>query len=238
MAAQSGGPFAACSPESSASTRVIIHTVTDLLRYERECWGRGYGLVAGVDEAGRGALAGPMVAAAVILPRDFDPNEDPLVRDSKSMSPTQLEAAYPRILAEAIASCVIWVTASAIDDASEKGEFDVCHVDLLRNTIRSLSPQPTHVLIDYYEVPGLSMSSQWIAHGDAVSASIAAASVVAKVTRDRMMTDFGAYFPGYGFERHKGYGAEEHSDALAKDGPSPIHRRSNKAVRPYLARSE
>jgi ribonuclease HII len=104
--------------------------------------------------------------AAVILPRDFDPDKDPKVRDSKSMSRAQRAAAYPRILAEAIAVSVMWVTASAIDDASEKREFDASHVQLLRNAIRSLTPQPAHVLIDSLEVPGLSMSHQSIAHGD------------------------------------------------------------------------
>ncbi len=200
---------------------------------EHELHVAGHQLVAGADETGRGAWAGPMFAAAVILPSDFDPNLDPEIEDSKDMSPHQREEAYSRILEEAIAISVCWVTAAEVDRAQDRGEYDACNAGLLHRAILALSPRPQYALVDSMDVPDLPLEHRRIDHGEAASASIAAASVVAKVARDRMMVDLGHRFPEWGFEDHKGYGGGDgsHAAALAKHGTSPIHRLSSKGVR-------
>ena len=203
--------------------------MSDLLRNERDLWRKGHKLVAGADESGRGAWAGPLLAAAVIMPEGFDPTG---IRDGKDLSEAQREAVYPRILAEALAVSVVWVSARAIDEAAEAGAYDDCHRDLLRRVVEALHPQPDFVLLDYF-LPDLRVKSLAIPRGEEISASIAAASIGAKVTLDRMMIDFDRYFPQWGFALHKGYGGGggEHAAALAEHGASPIHRRSSNGVR-------
>lgn len=203
---------------------------TDILKHETELRQQGFTLIAGMDEAGRGSWAGPLLAAALILPVGFDIEG---IHDGKTLTPSQRENLHSRIVAEALAISVAWVTPAVIDAATEAEAFDACHVDLLRRTILALEPLPDFVLIDFLEVPGLPMDHRSIEHGDAVSATIAAASIIAKVTRDRMMTDLARRFPEYGFDRHKGYGGGqgEHAAALAEHGASPIHRLSSKGVR-------
>jgi ribonuclease HII len=206
--------------------------MNDLLRLERDLWGTGSKLVAGVDETGRGALAGPLMAAAVILPQGFDTAG---IKDSKDMSEAQRAAVYPRLLAEAVAVSVVWVSARVIDEAAEAGRFDDCHKDLLRRAVEALRPEPDFVLIDHY-VPELRIENEAMSHAEMVSASIAAAAIVAKITRDRMMADLDRCFPHWGFARNKGYGGGggEHAAALALHGASAIHRRSSSAVRRAL----
>lgn len=199
--------------------------MTDLLKLEREHWDQGQ-LVAGVDETGRGALAGPMLAAAVILPLGFKTNG---IRDSKKMDQSQREAVYPRILAEAIAISVAWISAAEIDAADGRREYDKCHVDLLQRTVLALSPQPHHVLVDFLEVD-LPMAQGSIERGESVSASIAAASIVAKVTRDRMMADLGRYLEPWALATNKGYGTDQQT-LVRTHGASVIHRRSSSGVR-------
>jgi ribonuclease HII len=195
----------------------------DLDRVERELARRGYRVVAGVDEAGRGALAGPVVAAAVILPPDavfmgLD--------DSKRLDAECRERLAVAIRARAIAVGVGVVSAAEIDLR------DILRASLaaMRVAIEALDPRPEAVLLDAVSVPGLRLPQLPIVHGDALSASIAAASIVAKVERDRLVRELGRRFPAYGFEQHKGYGTPEHWQALSVNGPCPEHRLSYHGV--------
>ncbi|MBI3029483.1 MAG: ribonuclease HII [Candidatus Rokubacteria bacterium] len=188
-------------------------------RYERAAWRSGLKQVAGVDEAGRGPLAGPVVAAAVIL--------DPTCRvsgldDSKRLSPTRREALFQEILIAARAVATGIVDPQTIDrvnilEATRRAMYDA---------LRRLALRPDLVLIDALRLPALAVPQKPIIKGDSRSASIAAASIVAKVTRDRLMLEADGRFPQYGFARHKGYPTPEHRAALERHGPCPIHRRT------------
>jgi ribonuclease HII len=176
-----------------------------------------------VDEAGRGALFGPVVAAAVILDpaRDLTP-----YRDSKALSALQRERAFARLDSDGHSWAVAEVSASEIDGS-----------DILRAALKAmalavglLSAPPSHVLVDGPWTPELTYPVEAVVHGDAVSASIAAASIVAKVHRDRLVVALDREYPGYGLARHKGYGTPAHLEALRKLGPSPLHRRSFRGV--------
>jgi len=191
-----------------------------LRRHERELWKQGIEIVAGVDEAGRGPLAGPVVAAAVVLPRDCS---IPRLNDSKKLTPERREELFESIHQEAVAVGVGSATHETIDE-----------VNILRATmgamadaVRELGVEPGHVLIDGgHEVPDAAWPQTTVHQGDQRSAPIAAASIVAKVTRDRLMVEMDSVYPGYGFARHKGYGTEDHIAALTRLGPCPIHRMS------------
>lgn len=190
-----------------------------MLLHERTLWGRGFNLVAGVDEAGRGPLAGPVVAAAVIAGGDFFLPE---VDDSKKLSAAQRERLYDAILQGALGVGVGSVDHETID-----------RVNILNATfqamciaVNSLPVTPEFLLIDGNRFRGGEIPFRTIVGGDELSFSIAAASIVAKVTRDRLMLEYDRKFPGYGFARHKGYGTREHREAIARLGASPIHRRS------------
>ncbi|MBI4082981.1 MAG: ribonuclease HII [Candidatus Lambdaproteobacteria bacterium] len=189
-------------------------------RLERELWAQGYRLVAGVDEAGRGPLAGPVVVAAVVLPPEWPP--ELRLNDSKKLAPAQRERLFPEIRRRAIAWRITAVMPAEID-----------RVNILRATlagmaraIASLRPAPDCVLVDGNTLPRLALPARAVVAGDARSNSIAAASILAKVVRDRIMGAYARRYPGWGFERHKGYGTEAHREALARLGASPIHRRS------------
>lgn len=191
----------------------------ELDRVERELQRRGYLLVAGVDEAGRGALAGPVVAAAVILP----PGSVLMgVDDSKRLDADCRERLARAIRAHAIAVGVGVVSAAEID----LGDILRASLAAMRLAITALDPAPEAVLLDAVSVPGLRLPQLPIVHGDALCTSVAAASIVAKVERDRMVRDLGRRFPAYGFEQHKGYGTPEHWQALSVNGPCPEHRLS------------
>jgi ribonuclease HII len=196
----------------------------DLDRYERELRREGFRLIAGADEAGRGALAGPLVAAAVILPEGFDLEG---VNDSKMLTPAQRESAYERIVRDALAWSVGRCTSTRID----RRGLHKTNVWLLRRCITTLDLAPDYVLTDGFAVKRLSVPNLSIKKGDAVTASVAAASIVAKVTRDRMMDRYHRRFPFYGFDHNRGYGTKEHRDAIRRHGPSPIHRYSFKGLR-------
>jgi ribonuclease HII len=198
------------------------------LSLELELWRFGYRVIAGVDEAGRGAWAGPVVAAAAILPADPQARASLLGRvdDSKRLTPPARERAYDRIRSCALA---IGVGFGALEEIEESGILAATKLAMARALTR-LEPQPDFVLLDYLTLPELLCPQRGVTHGDALSLSIAAASIVAKVTRDRWMAEQEARYPGYGFGRHKGYGTAQHQAVLERLGPCPLHRRTFRPV--------
>jgi ribonuclease HII len=188
-------------------------------RYERAAWRSGLKQVAGVDEAGRGPLAGPVVAAAVILDRDRRVKG---VDDSKRLTPAQRERLFEQILERAPGLGIGIVDPQTIDRVNILEATRLAMYEALGK----LTPRPDLVLIDALRLPALTLRQKPLIKGDRRSASIAAASIVAKVTRDRLMLEADARFPEYGFARHKGYPTREHLAALEKHGPCPIHRRT------------
>lgn len=192
-------------------------TAFDLYLFEQQARQQGYSLVAGIDEAGRGPLAGPVVAAAVILRPDRAIDG---VNDSKKLTERQRERLFDRIMAEALSIGIGSVPPAEID-----------RINILQATrqamlqaVQQLSPQPDALLIDGITTIASPLHQQTIKQGDSRSASIAAASIIAKVTRDRLMLDYDLLYPQYGFGRHKGYGSANHLAALRRHGPCPIHR--------------
>jgi ribonuclease HII len=179
----------------------------------------GFARIAGVDEVGRGCLAGPVLAAAVVLDPDRHIRG---LRDSKQLTPTQRERVYDEIVARAAA----WSVASA--DAREIDESNIARASLaaMRRALMSLVPLPDFALVDAFHVPSLPIAQRGVVKGDARCASIAAASIVAKVTRDRLMLELDRADPRYGFARHKGYATAEHLEAVARYGYSQAHRRT------------
>jgi ribonuclease HII len=194
------------------------------LSFETELWRAGYKYVAGADEVGRGAWAGPVVAAAVILPADAD-SVAPLlgaVDDSKKLAPRTRERLLELIRAHASA---IGVGCASVEEIDAVGIAQANRLALVR-AIELLGVQPDFVLVDFLTLPQLHLPQRGVPHGDALSLTIAAASIVAKVTRDRWMTEQDDSHPGYGFARHKGYGTAMHRAALGRLGPCALHRRS------------
>ncbi|MPL60396.1 Ribonuclease HII [bioreactor metagenome] len=205
-----------------------LHT---LFRFERALLDDGFELIAGVDEAGRGPLAGPVVVGAAILPANF---YLPRLNDSKKLSAKQREELYHKLKEKAVATAVSIIDAAVIDEinvyqATIKGMYHV---------IEQLYPRPHAALIDAVPLPDLRIYSSSIIDGDALSASIAAASIIAKVERDKIMDKYDLEFPQYGFSRHKGYGTAEHFAALVKHGPCPIHRRSFDPIKTWVKNHE
>lgn len=194
--------------------------------FERQC---GASPVCGVDEAGRGPLAGPVVAAAVIFP---DPRRRPRgLDDSKKIKPEQREALYHRIMDSAlvgVGQC----------DHEEIDLFNIYHATLraMAKAVAALPLPPAHALVDGNAAPPLNCAVETIVGGDGKSASIAAASIIAKVTRDRLMAEMDGVYPGYGFARHKGYPCPAHKAAILELGPCAIHRRSFRFVAANLRR--
>jgi len=201
------------------------------LAQENELYGDGHELVAGIDEAGRGALAGPVVAGAVILPHPTDLPWLALVRDSKTLNARQREALFDLISSEALAVGIGIVASEVIDS-----------MNILRATrlammqaVEKLPRQPTFLLIDRVTLPQCAIAQKGITRGDSSCLSIACASIIAKVARDHLMEDFDRVHPGYGFARHKGYGTRSHLSCMRKLGPSPIHRFYFAPVRDLIA---
>ncbi|MFD2044085.1 ribonuclease HII [Ornithinibacillus salinisoli] len=192
--------------------------------YENHHYASGCRYIAGVDEAGRGPLAGPVVAAAVILPQDFR-----LIglNDSKQLNETQRNAFFTIIKENAVSFGISIVTNQQIDDINILEATKLA----MRDAISQLNPIADHVLIDAVELDGLTCSSEAIIKGDSKSISIAAASVLAKVTRDRIMKDIHTEYPVYDFQSNMGYGTKHHMDNLKKYGASPYHRESFSPVR-------
>lgn len=183
----------------------------------------GYRSVAGVDEAGRGPLAGPVVSAAVILPRDFAVNG---VNDSKKLTPKKRDLLYDAVMAHAL--CV----GTGIATVHEIDTINILQASLLsmKRAVEILDPQPDHLLIDGKFTIDYSLPQEAVIKGDAKSISIAAASIIAKVTRDRIMAQLHEQYPRYGFDRHKGYPTAAHRAALLEWGPCPAHRKSFRGV--------
>lgn len=200
-----------------------------LYKQERLLVSCGYKLIAGVDEAGRGPLAGPVVVGAVILPMGC---HLPLLNDSKKLSAKQREELYHQIKEVAIAVQYTVIDRETID------RINIYQATILGmyTTIQQLSPQPGAVLIDAVPLPELTMPSVSLIGGDAISASIGAASIIAKVERDRIMLELDEKFPHYGFAKHKGYGTAEHMKALAQYGPCPEHRLSFEPIKSWEKR--
>lgn len=190
---------------------------------------QGYSFIAGLDEAGRGSLAGPVVAAAVILP--LDNSECPAllngVRDSKQLSCRARESLYDIIMQHALAVAVGIGSVELIDERNILQATKYA----MRSALLQLSPSPHALLLDAIFLPDVLLPQRSIIRGDAQCLSIAAASIIAKVTRDRMMVQLHAHYPVYGFAQHKGYGTEAHLAALREHGATPVHRQSFAPVR-------
>lgn len=197
-----------------------------LLRHDQSYLNRGFVSLAGVDEAGRGPLAGPVVASAVIV-RDF--SFSARIDDSKKMSEKARDAAYDEILAK----CAVGV---GVIDSAEIDRINIFEATMraMEAAVMKLGVQPDALLIDGPKAPKLPFRQFPIVDGDALSFSIACASVVAKVTRDRMMDHYDAEYPGYGFAKHKGYGTAAHIQALEAKGPCRIHRKSFEPVKTLM----
>ena len=196
----------------------------------------GIGIIAGIDEAGRGAWAGPVVAAAVVLPLDSSDLESDLegVRDSKLLSARQRSHLAGIILEIASSIGVGQATAEEVDML---GLVPATRAAMTR-AVHKLDPAPDHLLIDYMLLPESELPQTALPRGDAIVLSIAAASIIAKVARDKIMIDLEQCYPGYGFPRHKGYGTCVHREALALLGPSPAHRRSFKPIAALLSQTK
>ena len=234
-------PHAGVSPSASSTTQRArapgsVKRATAGLALEAELWSAGYRAIAGVDEVGRGPWAGPVVAAAVILPTDPDALAPllGLVDDSTRLAPSQRELLLGPIQQLALATGVGRVEASVIDRVG----IAAATREAMRRALAALVVQPDFVLLDYLTLPDLPLPQRGVPHGDALSLSIAAASIIAKVTRDRWMAEQETIFPGYGFTRHKGYGTAEHHAALVRLGPCALHRLSFTPVAAMQARSE
>ncbi|HYO69237.1 MAG TPA: ribonuclease HII, partial [Archangium sp.] len=202
-----------------------------LLRFESELWELGHTHVAGVDEAGRGPLAGPVVAAAAILPRGWKLEG---LDDSKKIA----DEARRDELAEAIKrGAVAWAVGQA--DSEEIDRLNIRRASLLamHRAVQGLGIQPDYVLLDAFTIPECTLPQRGIIKGDSLSLSIAAASVLAKTTRDRLMRELDVQYPGYGLADHKGYPTAEHVQSIREKGVLPIHRRSFGPVREALGLS-
>jgi ribonuclease HII len=203
--------------KAAAKLEKELLRIESLMVFEHEY--EGYGLIAGIDEVGRGPLAGPVMAGAVILPKDH-----PILylNDSKKLTEKKREELYEVIMKEAVAVGIGMASEQRID------EINILNAtyEAMREAIGKLAPQPDILLNDAVKIPGVSIRQVPIIKGDAKSVSIAAASIVAKVTRDRLMAEYEKIYPGYGFAKNKGYGTAEHIAAIKEMGPCPIHRRS------------
>ena len=191
----------------------------DMCKYETFLQKSGISLIAGTDEAGRGPLAGPIVAAAVILK-----NNDLLfgINDSKKLSAEKRDRLFDAILDNCVAASIHIITNKQID------EINIGKADrlALKTSVEKLTVIPDHVLTDAFVIEDLNINQTPVTHGDALSVSIAAASIIAKVSRDRMMNEYDRIYPRYGFAKHKGYGTKEHINAIKKYGICPIHRKT------------
>ena len=204
-----------------SAARPTIRKSSGIYGYERALGRLGFAPVAGTDEAGRGACAGPLVAAAAIL-ADGRRGEIPGLADSKLLTPLARERVYAEVVARAAAWSVVIVPADEIDRIG----LHVANVQAMRRALAKLDVEPQYVLTDGFPVAGLAVPGLAMWKGDQVAACIAAASVVAKVTRDRLMTELHEHWPQYDFATHKGYVTPEHQQALTDHGPCPMHRKS------------
>lgn len=193
--------------------------MSELWKFEHQCYDEGFEIVCGVDEAGRGPLAGPVCAAAVILPRDLEIEG---LNDSKKLSDKRRRALFEQITAQAVSYGIAFATEQEID------EINILQATFLamRRAMERLTVRPSIALIDGNRETDFGLPVRTIVKGDSLSADIAAASILAKVTRDDFMMQQAELYPQYGFDVHKGYGTRAHYNALRKYGPCPIHRRT------------
>jgi len=211
-------------------TELFSLSTADQLFFENQCLNSGFKLIAGIDEAGRGPLAGPVVAAAVILPAGLHING---VDDSKKLTPDKREHLFDVIMDQAMSVGIGMGSPELIDQ-----------INILQATRHAmleaasqLVPTPDYLLIDGISTINSQIPQKTIKKGDSLSLSIAAASIIAKVTRDRLMRDLDAIHPGYGFSSHKGYGSAQHMEAIRRLGPSPVHRLTFGGVKEYVCTS-
>ena len=201
------------------TTEQLIAKYEELSAYDKDCQDKGFKFIGGIDEAGRGPLAGPVVAACCIL----DPDKPVLgLDDSKKLSPKKRDALFDEIKEKAVAYAVVRVEADVID------EINILNAtkQAMRQCVADIEVKPDVLLIDAVKLDGVNQPVIPIIKGDAKSNSIAAASILAKVTRDRIMEEYDIEYPGYGFAKHKGYGTAEHYAGIRAQGMCPIHRRS------------
>lgn len=212
-----------------AANRAEGQRLRNLLRYETRLWERGVVHVAGVDEAGMAPLAGPVVAAACILPHDYRPRG---VDDSKQVPPEERE----RLAADIKANAVAWATGRAEVEEIDRLNVYWAGILALRRAVLALAVRPEHLLIDARRIRDLDIPQDGIVHGDALSLTIAAASILAKTTRDALMADLERQHPGWNWARNKGYPTPDHLAALKERGVSPHHRRSFGPVREAMGK--
>jgi ribonuclease HII len=203
-------------------------TTTPHLQKEMALYRQGFCFIAGLDEAGRGAWAGPVVAAAVILPLDQPDLAHQLagLNDSKQLSPLRRDNLFEAIEWVALALAVGVVPATVVDERN----IVAATRQAMAQALQALAIAPDYLLVDHLRLPTIPIPQASFAKADAISLTVAAASVIAKVSRDRLLIELDHTYPGYGFARHKGYGTAVHRAALAQLGPCPIHRRSYKPV--------
>lgn len=199
----------------------------DLWLFESKAIEKGFSYIAGTDEAGRGPLAGPVVSAAVLLPTSF---HDPDITDSKKLTPKKRSYLYEKLYEHAVSIGI------GIIDNIEIDRINILNASLISMAIsvKNLNPQPDYLLIDGKFRISADLTQETIIRGDTLSISIAAASIIAKVTRDRLMERYHQDYPQFGFSRHKGYPTKAHKEAIKKFGCCPIHRRTFKGVKEYL----
>ena len=206
-------------PRKKLTEEEEIARVMAMSEIENSLRGKGYNLIAGVDEAGRGPLAGPVYAAAVILPEGCVIKD---INDSKKLSEKRRGELYDEITEKAVAYSVCAIDEKRID------EINILNAtfEAMNGAVNGLSVTPDYVIIDGNRIAGMTIPHETVVKGDAKSISIAAASILAKVSRDRFITEMAEKYPEYGFEQHKGYGTKAHTEAILKYGPCEIHRRT------------
>ncbi|MFC2149427.1 ribonuclease HII [Candidatus Auribacterota bacterium] len=207
-------------------------TANALLKYERSAYVSGNNLIAGVDEAGRGSLAGPVVAGAVILPKIDDVKDHPSyyseIRNSKKLTPKKREILYKSMIEDEAVHIGVGIIEKKIIDEINIGKASF---RAMERAVSNLPVEPSLVLVDGYRIPGMNRAQIGIIDGDNLSLSVAAGSIVAKVVRDTIMVELDGAYPEYGFKNHKGYGTKVHLDMLSAHGPCPLHRESFEPVR-------
>lgn len=211
----------------SKESRSIGVKMNDLLIYEKELYKTGVELIAGVDEVGRGPLFGPVVTAAVILPKNYKLEG---LTDSKKLTPRKRDEFYDIIMKDAIAVSIGMKDPEVIDEVNI---YEATKLAMME-AIEGLNPKPEHILIDAMKLEKLDIPSTSIIKGDAKSESIAAASVIAKVTRDRILDEVGKQYPGYGFEQHKGYPTKAHIEAVKKYGLIEGYRKTFEPIKSII----
>lgn len=201
--------------------------MSNMLEYENKLWSEGYSKIAGVDEAGRGPLAGPVYAAAVIFEKGTVIEG---INDSKKLSEKKREKLFDEIIEKALSYAIVSVDEKEID------KINILNASLkaFSLAVEKLSQKPDYVLFDGNRAPQMNIPFEAVVKGDAKSQAIAAASILAKVSRDRYITEMDKIYPQYGFAGHKGYPTKEHKEAVAKHGPSPIHRLTFRGVSEHV----